>query len=194
MRRMSAVSVIIVLTVLGFFASGSVAVATSGGQFIPLTARASGSDYRLEIVSEVERADPADKNTAAFLQLVRDVFKREYSIDQPQLDVRQVHRYTYTFTSKGKYTLKVNLSGWEFVHSPFTAIIQDYAFLLKPGETKTFRFLAYGTPRTVESPINVGICKKDELYGTGKEKWNFAGIGAASFYAPSSLALWTALP
>jgi len=40
----------------------------------------------------------------------------------------------------------------------------------------------------------VGIWKKDELYGTDKEMWNFAGIGAAGFYVPPPLALWMALP
>jgi hypothetical protein len=136
--------------------------------------------------------DATDQNAAKFLQIVRDVLRRKFGMNLPT-DL-QVYRYTYTFISRGQYALKINLSEWEFIHSPFTDIIQDFSFVLKPGETKTFRFLSYGKPRVVTTPINVGIWKKDELYGTGRMRWNFAGIGAAGFYVPPPLPFWMALP
>jgi hypothetical protein len=180
----------VVLVLLGFVSMGAAAQAV--GHFSPTSSTHSGPDFQLSTASSVELLDPADKDAVKFLLLVRDVFRRVYRREPPS--GLQVYRYTYAFTSAGQYTLRVNFSDWDFVHSPFTDIIQDYSFVLKPGETKTFRFLSYGTPRLVNTPVNVGIWKKDELYGTGKEKWRFAGIGSAAFWIPEPLTLWMALP
>jgi hypothetical protein len=179
----------VVVLLLGFVSM--CAAAQDVEQFPPTNSIHIGPDYHLSTESSVERLDSADKDAVRFLLLVRDVFARVYAIEPPS--GLQVYRYTYAFTNAGQYTLKVNFS--DFVRLPFTDIIQDYSFVLKPGETKTFRFVSSGAPRLARTSVNVGIWKRDELYGTGKEKWNFSTIGTEVFWFPESrVLLWMVLP
>ncbi len=157
-------------------------------KFITLRSGSYGPGYKFSTKSTVEILESKDPRVQKLVAFITKLEKKFGSLDKNG----PFYLYTYTFISRGRYKLKVNFSEWELVHSPLTDIIQDFSFVMQPGETKVIRFVAAGNPRTVLTQINIGVWKKDsDFYDS--ERWYFYGAGSAGFYIPPSI-FYVAVP
>ena len=148
-------------------------------QFPPLEAgssgNASGVDYSFSIISTVGTIE----TPPAGLLTEVDAFYKENGWTPPPASELTAYHYSYRIINKSQKTLQINFSGWEFIHSPFTNVIQGFQLVVPPGQTYRVSYFTIRPPKLRMSPVNAGL-------NTGK-RFEYAGLGEAAFYCPDSI-------